>query len=199
MNKQEFLSRLKNRLCGLPARELAERLDFYAEMIDDRVELGLSEEAAVAEMGDIDDIVTQLLSEVSLLSLATGKIKPRRPLATWEIVLLILGSPLWGSLLIAAVAVFVSLYASLWAVIASLWACVGAFAVSGVAGFVSGIMTVVQGLALPGFATTGAAIALAGLAILSFFGMLFLTKHTLRLTKVLLLRIKARFIGKGEK
>lgn len=123
-------------------------------------------------------------------------------LAVWEKVLLILGSPLWGSLLVAAVAVFVavfvSLYASLWAVIASLWACVGAFAVSGVAGLVSGIMTAVQGRALPGFATTGAAIALAGLAILSFFGMLFLTKHALRLTKVLLLCTKARFVGKEE-
>ena len=120
-------------------------------------------------------------------------------LAVWEKVLLILGSPLWGSLLIAAVAVFVSLYASLWAVIASLWACVGTFAVSGAVGFVSGAMTVVQGHALPGFATLGAATALAGLAILSFFGMLFLTKQGLRLTKALLFRIKTRFIGKGEK
>ena len=46
MNKQEFLSRLEQALSGLPAEELQERLAFYRESIEDRVEEGLSEEAS---------------------------------------------------------------------------------------------------------------------------------------------------------
>ena len=38
MNKQEFLMRLREGLSGLPQNEIEERLTFYSEMIDDRIE-----------------------------------------------------------------------------------------------------------------------------------------------------------------
>ena len=56
MNKQEFLSLLKQKLSKLPKQEIKERITFYSEMIDDRVEEGLSEEEAVLEIGNIDEI-----------------------------------------------------------------------------------------------------------------------------------------------
>ena len=43
MNKKEFLSELQKALSGLPQDSIADRLNFYAEMIDDRMEDGLSE------------------------------------------------------------------------------------------------------------------------------------------------------------
>ena len=43
MRKWEFLSTLKNRLSGFPKQEVEERLNFYSEMIDDRMEEGLNE------------------------------------------------------------------------------------------------------------------------------------------------------------
>ena len=51
MNKQEFLSGLRKGLCGLPQDDIEERLSFYGEMIDGRIEEGLSEEEAVSEIG----------------------------------------------------------------------------------------------------------------------------------------------------
>ena len=63
MNKQRFIASLKRRLARLPRREIAERVSFYSEMIDDRMEDGLSEEAAVAAIGPIDTIVMQIMSE----------------------------------------------------------------------------------------------------------------------------------------
>lgn len=42
MNKNEFLSALKARLSALPPNELEERLEFYSEMLEDRIEEGLS-------------------------------------------------------------------------------------------------------------------------------------------------------------
>ena len=51
MNKKRFLSELRRGLSGLPQAEVEERLSFYSDMIDDRIEDGCSEAAAVAEIG----------------------------------------------------------------------------------------------------------------------------------------------------
>ena len=48
MNKQEFIALLRKGLSGLPQKELEERLTFYSEMIDDRIEEGLTETTAYA-------------------------------------------------------------------------------------------------------------------------------------------------------
>ena len=47
MNKLEFIAELRDRLSGLPQGEVEERLSFYSEMIDDRMEDGVSEKEAV--------------------------------------------------------------------------------------------------------------------------------------------------------
>ena len=38
MTKQEFLAELRRGLSGLPQNDIEERLNFYSEMIDDRME-----------------------------------------------------------------------------------------------------------------------------------------------------------------
>ena len=48
MNKQEFLYELKGKLWALSEEEKKSSLEYYTEMIDDRMEDGLSEEEAVA-------------------------------------------------------------------------------------------------------------------------------------------------------
>jgi len=62
MRKAEFLNELEAGLVGLPKEDVEERLAFYSEMIDDRMEEGLTEEAPVAAAGPVDDIVSQILS-----------------------------------------------------------------------------------------------------------------------------------------
>ena len=52
MSKQEFLDQLRARLSGLPRQDVIERLNFYSEMIDDRMEEGLSEEDAKAMIAE---------------------------------------------------------------------------------------------------------------------------------------------------
>ena len=99
MNKVEFIKKLKKELSKLPRRELKERLNFYSEMIDDRIEEGLSEEEAVANVGNIDEIVKQIYEEFPERE-KEEKLLLKRKLNTLEIMLLIIGSPLWLSLLI---------------------------------------------------------------------------------------------------
>ena len=112
MTKQAFLEQLRKKLSGLPRAELAEQLAFYSEMIDDRMEEGLSEEDAVAAVGLPVAIAGQVTAE---------KAPVKRRMKGWEIVLLVLGSPVWVPLLAAAVVVVLSVYISLWAVVGSLW------------------------------------------------------------------------------
>ena len=100
MRKQEFLQELRDGLAGLPQNEIEKRVAFYAEMIDDRVEEGLSEEEAVAAVGTVYEIVLQAAEEFP--EQVSVRIKPKRKLSAMAIVLLILGSPVWFSLLIAA-------------------------------------------------------------------------------------------------
>ena len=100
MDKQEFLSKLRAKLFGLPQKELEERLSFYSEMIDDRIEEGLSEETAVKELGTVDVVAGQIIAEIPLSKLVKERIKPKRALNVWEIVLLAIGSPIWLSLMI---------------------------------------------------------------------------------------------------
>ena len=63
MTKLKFLLALNERLSSLPRTEVEERLGFYSEMIEDRMEEGLSEEESVACIGSVDEIAAQILSE----------------------------------------------------------------------------------------------------------------------------------------
>ena len=198
MNKQEFLAELRKGLSGLPKDEVEERLTFYSEIIDDRMEDGIPEETAVCEIGTIDEIVSQIIADIPLTKLVKEKITPKNKLKAWEIVLIILGSPIWLSLLIAAFAVIFSLYVVLWSVIIALWAAFASFVACGLAGIAAGAYFAVGGNALTGIAMIGAGIVCAGLSVFMFFGCKAATKGILNLTKKLAIRIKNCFIKKEE-
>lgn len=199
MNKQEFLAALRKRLSDLPQQELEERLSFLEEGIADRMEDGLSEEEAVASMGSIDEIVTQIVADVPLTKLVKEKAKKHRRLRTWEIVLLAVGSPVWAPLLIAAIAVIFSLYAVLWAVVASLWALPASFAAVGIAGIASIVFCSIEGVPIIGLLLLGIGIFAAGIAIFATFGCLALTRATVLLTKAIVRGIKLLFVRKGDR
>lgn len=122
--------------------------------------------------------------------------KPRKQLNVLEIVLLILGSPVWMSLLVSAVAVAVSLYVSWWAILVSLWAAFGSFVGGALGGIASGIMYICTGQTVQGFIMIAAALVSAGLAIFTFFGCKALTKCAVKLTQKLFKWLKNRFSKK---
>lgn len=198
MTKLDFVLALNDKLSGLPSAEVEERISFYIEMIEDRIDDGLAEEDAVAAVGSVDAIAAQILSDIPLSVIAKERIKPKRRLRAWEIVLIALGSPIWLSLAIAAFAVFLSLYAVLWSVIVSLWAIFISFAVSSLGGVVAGIVLAFVGNGLLGVATVGAGLFCGGVAIFLFFACKAATKGTLRLTKRVALGTKKSLAKKEE-
>lgn len=198
MTKQEFLAALRGGLHGLPQSDVDERVGFYAEMIDDRVEDGLSEEEAVAAIGSADDVAAQIIADTSIGKLVREKIKPRRRLSVFEITLIALGFPIWFSLLIAVVAVVFSLYVTLWAVIVSLWSVFIALVGSALGCAVGGILFLCMGKTFSGLATIAAALVCAGLSIFAFYGCKAATKDTVLLTKKIGFVIKKACMRKGE-
>lgn len=198
MSKQEFLAQLRKGLSGLPQDDIEERLTFYSEMIEDRIEEGLSEEEAVSAVGSVDEIVAQVVADIPLAKIAKERIRPKRRLSSGEIVLLALGSPIWLSLSIAAFAVILSLYISLWAVIISLWAVFGSLLCCAFGGMVAGIVFACNGNVLTGIAMLAAGFVCAGLSIFMFYGCKAATKGILILTKKIAVWIKNCFIKKGE-
>ncbi len=196
MTKIEFLNRLKDKLKGLPDSEITERLNFYGEMIDDKIEDGILEEKAVGEVGDIDEIVAQVLDEVSIFELAKQKIKTKMHLKSWEIVLLCVGSLIWFPILISAIIVAFSLYLSAWAVIVSLWAVFGSFVATSILGLPVGVIYFAIGNVDSALFVLSACFVLAGLAIFLFFACKVTTKYTAILTKKISLCIKNLLIKK---
>lgn len=196
MNKTAFLSALRDRLSGLPEEDIRQSIDYYSEIVDDRIEEGLPEEEAVAALGSMEEIVSQILSETSLPKLVKAKVKPKRTLKTWEIVLLIAGSPVWAPLLLAAAVILLAVYIVLWAVILVLYSIVLSFSAGAVAGILGFFASMPSGSFVQGFAYLGAGFFCAGITILLFLGFNQITRNILHLSKKMLLNIKTRFIKK---
>lgn len=170
MNKKEFLSALKWRLRGLPEKEIAERLNFYCEMIDDRMEEGLSEREAVIAVGDIEDIAKEIMSQRAPVFDDTKKSEKRARLGAGVIALLILGSPVWLSIVISLFAVVISVYAVIFSLVISLWAVFASIVGCGVGGILGGIILAVFGHGITGPALIGVGIASCGIAVFAFYG-----------------------------
>ncbi len=196
MSKSEFLATLRENLKGVPEEDINKSLDFYAEMIDDRVEDGMSEEEAIEALGSMEEIINQILSEVSLPKLVKEKVRPKQGLRAWEVVLIVLGAPIWVPLLMSVCITALSIYLSVWAVILSLYAVDLSVVISGIALVAMAIVALVQGNFAVFGMMFGCGLILVGLSILLFFGFNLVTKGILWLSKKILIGIKGLFIKK---
>ena len=198
MNKEQFLDELRRELSGIPQEDIEERIAFYEEMIADRMDEGMSEKEAVSGIGSVEEIARQIMSEIPLTKLVKEKVRPKRSLKAWEIVLLVLGSPVWIPLAIAAVAVLLSVYAVLWAVVICVYAVDFSFAAGTLAGVVGVFAYLKAGNPVGALFSLGTGIVCAGLAILMFFVSVWITKAVIKLGGRILLGIKISFVGRED-
>ena len=197
MRKDEFLSALRARISGLPKEDIERTIAYYGEIIDDRMEDGLTEEEAVEAVGSIDEIVSQILADTPLPKLVKAKVKPKRAWSAGELLLLVLGFPLWFPLLIAAATVVFVLYVVLWSVIVVLYAVAISVAACAVAGIFGSLAFIPMGNAGSGVLFLGTGLFCAGVTIFLFLGFHQVAKGILLGSKKILLGIKSCFVGKG--
>jgi uncharacterized membrane protein len=173
-------------------------LEYYGEMLDDRMEDGMTEEQAVAAFGPVDEIAAQILLDTPLPKLVKAKVKPRRALRVWEIVLLVLGSPIWLPLLLAAAVVLLSVYIVLWALVVTLYAVVLSFGAGALGGAASLVFFAAQGHPVQGAFLLGCGLVCAGFAIALFLVSNRAAVGAAKLGRALLRWIKSWFVGRRK-
>ncbi len=194
MNRKEFLDTLIMGLQDYSKEEIKQYTDYYNEMIDDRMEEGLSEEEAVADIGAPEEAVNQIKSENPLPKSHKKDSAPK----VWQIVLIAVGSPIWLSLLVAAVSIIFSLVITIFSVIISLYASAVALGAVGIAGVIALIPLLIQSNVAGGIMLVGLGLISTGLCILSFMGLNKLLKWLIPLLKKLLLKLISRLKRKED-
>lgn len=193
MNKKTFLSILEKRLSALPKADRIASLEFYGELIDDRLDEGLSEEQAIDAIGSAEDIADRILDETPLNALVKEHVRRYRKPKPWEIVALVIGSPVWASLLLATVAVVLALYLVLWSLVVSLYAVQLSLAAAGLAGLLVGISRLLCYEPWPGVFLIGGGLIAVGFAVLFVYVCKYASVGMVRLTKRLLFCGKRAF------
>ena len=74
MTRAQFLNELYRRLGSMSKEQAEQHLTYYAEMLMDRMEEGMSEEEAVASLEDVDTIAGRILQEEGQAPAAPGPV-----------------------------------------------------------------------------------------------------------------------------
>lgn len=197
MNKEEFLNELKKGLSGIPENDRNERVTFYSEMIDDRIEEGMSEEEAVSAIGDVNKIISQIMAETPMTTIVKERVnKKKGGISPSTLILIVILFPLWLPILAVVFGLTIALFATLWSLVVAFYAVTVALVVGG-----AGSIVWVLGMLFTGHLTgaalgVGAGLFCIGLGILMVFGCIAFTKGAIKLTVDVLVSIKKKLVGK---
>ena len=146
MNKLEFLSKLKTLLASGNEVETDKTIKYYDEILSDLIEDGISESDAVLKLGNINDIVDEILSDKENKNQSYDKLDNRKTIVNntyvkrskssstliFAILLFVFGFPIWLPLVIIAFTVLLVIFILclipfivIFAIIASLFSGVG--------------------------------------------------------------------------
>lgn len=189
MTKAQFLTKLRYGISSLSQNDIKRWTDYYSEMIDDRIEDGMSEEDSVLAMGNIDDIIAQILRDEGVLNPNENESKKDKTTLwgkirnlwnkyvndenrIWVILVLILAVPLWvpvvAGLIGVVVGVVVGIAGGLLGGTVALFAGVVSVAAAvygtSIAMFVNSVMCIIKGIVI---ISTGGVVAESIL----FFGL----------------------------
>jgi uncharacterized membrane protein len=198
MKKDEFIARLRNNLSGLPKEEREDRVSFYSEMIDDKVADGYPEEEVIEDLGTPEEVAKEIIGDTPLRTIIKERVKPKRSLKGWEVLLLVLGFPLWFPLVLTIFILFLSGFIVVWSLMIALLAVDLGLLVGGIGSIVIGVLTVSsKGITSAAF-IGGAGMAVTGLAIIFILSTKGILKGLGKLTKKMLVGTKNMVVGKGE-
>lgn len=199
MTRSEFLKTLAARLDGLPKSEIDKSVTYYNEMISDRMEDGMEEEAAVAASGNLDEIVENIKLDAPISSLMKARIADTKNNSNntvlW-IIILILGFPIWFPIMITVVSLLFALYVVIWSLAIALFAVLFSFAISAIAMIGTGIAMCFTDPPA-GMFLLGGGLILASLMLLLTKPISFLAKGLFSCTGKLARSVKSLFIKKG--
>lgn len=206
VTKSEFETSLRMRLKGIPQNEVDRYVEYYKEMIDDRIDEGMDEDAAVAAVGHPDDIEARIRAErmTPPVSAPADQNNQKRKLSGGAIAAIIIGciilSPLLLGLLGAAIGIVLGLLGAAFGLFAAAIAIYVSFYVITAAGFglmFISIFSFTAGLPANGLFMLGAGFFLAGISILLIIALNRLLAVIFRAIGRLFSRIDRRFARGG--
>ena len=180
MTRDEFLDQLGELLACLPADQVEETKQFYAEAIADRMEDGMSEEEAVAAMGTPGEVAEATLDDLPAVPRTIARTRRRSTALLW--VLTIVGSPVWVPLLLAFVVMALAIYVCIWVLALCVWVIAAALGVVGAASLALVAAGVAVGHAPYVIAMLGCGLAFVGAALLVGAGAWEASKQIARLS-----------------
>ncbi len=191
MNKSEFLEQLESGLKDLPNSEIKKSLNYYSEMIDDRIEDGESESDAVASLGSVDEIAVSVKSQTQLPT----QTKQKSGYKIFIIILLVLGSPIWLSILLALFSIILAVYVTAASIIIALFSVVASFLLGGTAA-VFGSPIIMYSNIQTGIFCIGAGLILFGFGVFLAYGTVKLSSLIIKFTAFCGRKLKSLIIKK---
>lgn len=170
MTQNEFLNKLKIHLEKIPKDEQKKILEYYSEIINDKIDEGKTEEQAVAELGSPEQIAQNVLEDY--LEASPAKTKAHKKSSG-------VGSIIGFSVLIPFVIVMLAVLGAL--SLAFIVASAG-FIIGGIAYFIGSFVIFFQNLAT-GLFQLGAGFFTAALGIFAMYGSILFGKLYFRIIK----------------
>ncbi|OJG25928.1 hypothetical protein RU98_GL000805 [Enterococcus caccae] len=182
---------LEEGLTRLNESERGQFVLYYDELIEDYLEDGASEEEAVNTLGKPSKIASKILEEAF-----EERHFQKKKLSPLMVVLLIIGFPLWGSILLAAILLILSVYIIIWCLPFT----TGMFAVLGLAASLFSVCAsffALQDGVYIAVTQMGISIFILGLALLSGLATMNMTNHFIKASKRFSSKIRNLFEGQG--
>ena len=196
MNKQEYLARLRAALACLPEGEIEESVAFYTEMIDDRVADGLTEEEAMAQLDDPKAAARAIIADLPVVPRTVVLTKQRNRALYWTLV--ILGSPLWLTLLLAAGMLVLAGLLTIWCLILGLWLLAAGLLAGGPLGIGVCLWALAVGQPAYGVFELGSGLLCFGLGLFCLHGAVAASKTLMQVSRQWIAKAKAPFVKVKE-
>ena len=196
MNKQEYLAQLRAALACLPEGEIEESVAFYTEMIDDRVADGLTEEEATAQLDDPKAAARAIIADLPVVPRAVVRTKQKNRALYWTLV--ILGSPLWLTLLLAAGMLVLAGLLTIWCLILGLWLLAAGLLAGGPLGIGVCLWALAVGQPAYGVFELGSGLLCFGLGLFCLHGAVAASKTLMQVSRQWIAKAKEPFVKVKE-
>ncbi|MBU5316255.1 DUF1700 domain-containing protein [Clostridium bornimense] len=194
MTKTTFIDTLRGLLQSLNEDECNKFISYYEEIIEDYKESGLTEEEVIKKIGTPQSIADNILSEQDSIDIKVPSFSSK----ILNAILLILGFPLWGSLLLALVLLILSVYIIIWCIPFTTGASSIAFFVAALISIIGSPFMMADVLTV-GIVQLGLGVSSVGLSILLGCITIYLSKKLVIITKKLTFKIFKSFNKKVVK
>jgi uncharacterized membrane protein len=194
LNKIEFLEILSEYLQKIDKKERDKFITYYDEMIEDYKENGYEELDAVKKIGNPRDIAMNILEEqnVDIVNLPSSQSK------FLKTVLLIIGFPLWGCVLLTVALLILSAIIVIWCVPVTTGAGAFGFFITSIVGIIGSPFLMMENLSL-GVIQLGLGVASIGIAYLLAIVTVTMSKKMISITQVLTCKLSNIYKKKAVK